>query len=184
MIGNRKAKADIASEYREVTVKPAIYTMLVVVAFVAAPLGWLNVKVSAEGSEVADTSLYHELVTVVDHDVKTVQLMLDNEHVDERSLKGSLAPVVTLITPDNFTPTNMDDAANQNAGKLKEIDLSAIYWNPTDPIVTINDENYHVGDMIENHRIIEIRKTEVVFEDPMGEKVVKNFYDYLSKPRK
>ena len=183
MIGIRKTKTDVASEYREVQVKPAVYTMLVIEAAFSAPLGWLNIKVGAKGSEVADTSRYHDLLAVVDRDVKTVQRMLDNEHVDERSLKGSLAPVVTLITPDNFTPTNMDDAANQNSGKLK-IELNAIYWNPTDPIATINDENYHVGDMIQNHRIIEIRKTAVVFEDPMGEKIVINFYDYLGKPGK
>ena len=183
MSGKRKSNAGVTGEYREVQVKTSIYTMLVVVTAVAAPLGWLNLKIGAEGSEVADTSRYHDLVAVVNRDVNTVQRMLDNEHVDERSLKGSLAPVVTLITPDNFAPASMDDAANQNAGKLK-IELNAIYWSPTDPIVTIDDENYYVGDMIQNHRIIEIRKTEVVFEDPMGEKVVKNFYDYLGKPKK
>ena len=74
-------------------------------------------------------------------------------------------------------------AASQDSGKLK-IKLSAIYWNPNDPIATINGENYRVGEMIQNHRIIEIRKTEVIFEDPMGEKVIIYFYDYLDKPRK
>ena len=182
MIGKSKANTNAASEYKEVSVKPAVYTMLVVVAAVAAPLGWLNLKVGAEGSEVADTSRYHDLVAVVNQDVITVQRMLDNEFVDERSLKGSLAPTVTLITPD-IMPVDMKTEAMQDSGNFK-IDLSAIYWSPTDPIVTINDENYRVGEMIQNHRIIEIRKTEVLFEDPMGETVVKDFYEYLSQPNK
>ncbi len=177
MIGKHKAKADAATEYREVPVKPAIYTMLIVVAVVAAPLGWLSQKIAAEGSKVADTTQYQNLVAVVGQDVETVQRMLNNELVDEAALKGT--PVVTLITPD-IMPTNMGEAVAQDSGKLK-VELSGIYWSPNDPIATINGENYHVGEIIQRHRIIEIRKTEVVFEDPMGEKVVKYFYDYLDQ---
>lgn len=182
MIGIRKTKADAASDYREVPVKPSIYTMLAVVTAVAAPLGWLNLKISAEGSRGADISRYSDLVAVVNRDVDTVQRMLDHEHIDEKELKNSLAPVPTLITPD-ILPTNIDEAEMQTASSLN-IEMNGIYWSPTDPIVTINNENYHVGDRIQNHLIIEIRKTEVVFEDPMGEKVVKYFYDYLNKPKK
>ncbi len=181
MIGKNKTKGAV-SEYREVPVKPAIYTMLIVVAAVAAPLGWLNQKIGAEGFEIADTTQYQNLVTAVGRDVKMVQRMLDNERIDERELKGTMAPVVTLITPD-IMPTNMAEAANQGPEKFK-IELSGIYWSTHDPIATINGENCHIGDSIQGHRIIEIRKTEVVFEDPMGEKVVKYFYDYLDKPRR
>jgi len=182
MIGKTKAKADAATEYREVPVKPAIYTMLIVVAAVAAPLGWLNQKIGAEGFEIADTTQYQNLVAVVDQDVKMVRRMLDNERIDERELRGTMAPVVTLITP-VIMPTNMGEAAAQNSGAFK-IELSAIYWNSHDPIATINDENYHVGEVIQGHRIIEIRETEVVFEDPMGEKVVIYLYGYLDEPKK
>lgn len=180
MIGKNKTKADAANEYREVPVKPAIYTMLVVVIIVAAPLGWLNQKIGAEGFKVADTTQYRNLVSEVGRDVKTVQRMLDNERVDERELKGIVAPVVTLITPD-IMPTNMGEAAADD-GTFK-IDLSGIYLT-SHPIVTINGENYRTGELIQGHRIIEIRETEVVFEDPMGDKVVKYFYDYLDKPKK
>jgi hypothetical protein len=142
----------------------------------------LNQKIGAEGFEIADTTQYKNLVAVVGRDVKMVQRMLDNERIDERELKGTMAPVVTLITPD-IMPTNMAEAANQGSGTFK-IQLSGIYWSTHDPIATINGENCHVGDSIQGHRIIEIRKTEVVFEDPMGEKIVKYFYDYLDKPRR
>lgn len=182
MIGHRKNKSNAGNEYREVQVKPAMYTMLVIVAIVALPLGWLNYSIGAEGSEIADTTRYRQLVVVVNRDLDAVKSMLDNETVDERVLKGSLAPVVTLITPDNFAPIDSDESARMNNGKLK-IQLSGIYWSPTDPIVTINDENYHVGEMVQNHRIVEIRKTEVVFEDSMGEQIIKNFYEYLGNEK-
>ena len=57
-----------------------------------------------------------------------------------------------------------------NIGPVK---VTAIYWSPVDPLATINDENYRVGDTVNGHTIIEIRKTEVVFRDPQGEEVVK-----------
>ena len=176
MIGKNTDKG-VASEYRETPVKPAIYTMLIVVAAVAVPLGWLNQKIGAEGFEVADTTQCQNLVATVSGDVKGIRRMLDGERVDERELKGIMAPAVVLITPD-IMPTNMGEAASQISNKFK-IELSGIYWSPSDPIATINGENCHIGDSVQGHRIVEIRKTEVVFEDPMGEKVIKYFYDYL-----
>jgi hypothetical protein len=47
------------------------------------------------------------------------------------------------------------------------------------PVFTFDGKDYHEGDMVEGHTIIEIRKTEVVFKDPEGEEVVKYFYDYM-----
>lgn len=172
MIGKHKTKAAAAGEYHEVPVKPAVYTMLIVVALVAAPLGWLNLKIGAEGSKGADISRYSDLVAVVNRDVNTVQRILDHEQMDEKILKGSLAKVPQWISPDDKDlPVNRNNSPKQNSGNLK-IELSGIYWSPTDPIATIDDENYHVGDQIQNHKIIEIRKNAVVFEDPMGETIV------------
>ena len=182
MIGKNKANAGVASEYREVSAKPSIYTMLIVVVVVATPLGWLNQKIGAEGFRIADTTRFQNLVAVVGEDVKTVQRMLDNELVDKKELTGAMAPVDTLITPD-IMPTNMGEAEQQEPSMFK-IELNGIYWSVHDPIVTINDENYHTGEVIQGHTIIEIRRTEVVFEDPMGDRLVKYFYDYLDKPRK
>ena len=176
MIGREKNKAGADNEYREERIKPAVLTMLIVVVIVTVPLGWLNKKIGDEGLRIADTTKYNEVIKVVDQDVKTVQKMLNNELVDEQQLMGvSTAPMVTLITPD-IMPTNMSEALNS---KKSQIVLKGIYWSPTDPIVTIGEENYHIGEMVQGHRIIEIRKTEVVFEDPMGEEFVKYFYDYI-----
>lgn len=182
MIGKNKANTGDTSEYREVSVKSAIYTMLIGVVAVAAPLGWMNQKIGAEGFRIADTTQFQNLVAVVGQDVKTVQRMLDNELVEKKELTGTMAPVVTLITPD-IMPTNMGEAGQQEPSTF-EVELSGIYWSAHDPIVTINDENYHTGEVIQGHTIVEIRRTEVVFEDPMGERLVKYFYDYLDKPRK
>lgn len=169
MIGRRKTKANAAGEYHEVPVKSSVYTMLIVVAAVAAPLGWLNLKIGAEGSRGADISRYSDLLAVVNRDVDTVQRILDHEQMDEKVLKGSLAKVPQWISPDDKDlPVNRKDTPKLKPGNLK-IELSGIYWSLTDPIATINDENYHVGDQIQNHKIIEIRKNKVLFEDPMGE---------------
>jgi hypothetical protein len=178
MIGRKKEKSAAESEYREVAVGPAVYTTLVVVAIVAIPLGWLNMKIGAEGSRVADTSEYRKLVAGVSRDVVMVENMLENAQVDPRVLKGAMAPAVTLITPD-ILPSEKNPNAKQKDTQL-DVELTGIYWARSDPIVTIDGENYHVGERIQGHRIVEIRATEVVFEDPMGKKVVKNFYEDIN----
>lgn len=79
-------------------------------------------------------------------------------------------------------PPRSTDQSSEAEGMKQNIDsvkLNAIYWNPKDPLVTIDDENYRTGDMVNSYRIIEIREAEVVFSSPQGEKVVKYFYDYL-----
>ena len=175
MMGKKKAQEGAAPVYREEPAKPAIYAMLLVVALMAAPLGWLNQKIGREGASHSDVSRYRDLVAAVNGSLKNVQNTLSKEIVDENILKGIKVP--TLITP-NIAPTNMEEAA-ENDGVL-HIDLTGIYWSKTDPIVTINGENYHVGEIVKGHKIIEIRETEVVFESPMGKKFVKYFYDYLN----
>ncbi|MCF7864073.1 MAG: general secretion pathway protein GspB [Kiritimatiellales bacterium] len=183
MIGALKTKAGSADAYREERVKPAVFIMLAVVALVAIPLAWWNLKIGAEGSKIADTTQYQSLVELVGRDVKTVQRMLDNEHVDASELRRiKAAPASTLITPD-VMPTNMSEAVGQATKKFKP-ELSGIYWSAHDPMATINGETYRTGEMVQGHRIVEIRETEVVFEDPMGEKIVIYFYDYPAAIKK
>ena len=178
MIGEHKAEEAIA--YREESVKSAIYTMLIVVAVVIAPLGWLNQKVGAEGFKGADTTPFENLVLEVGQDLEMVKDMLVHERVDENLVKSVvLTPVITLITPD-IMPTNLEESVGQDSPQFTVV-LSGIYWSSHDPIVTINGKNYHVGEQIQGHRIVEISKTEVVFEDPLGEKIIKYFYDYLGE---
>jgi hypothetical protein len=72
--------------------------------------------------------------------------------------------------------------SNQSSEVVKqnlesELEVNAIDWQEKDPLVTINDENYRVGDTFRGYTIIEIRETEVVFRDPLGEKVIKSMYE-------
>ncbi|MEE9369730.1 MAG: hypothetical protein V3V05_12850 [Pontiella sp.] len=173
----------LSIEYQEESIKPAIIVMLVAVVIVSLPLGWMIHKISDQGVRIADVSRYQNLALLVDSNVSTIRKILANDVVDDRVLSGvAAAPLVTLITP-NISPTNRDEAAHSNTKNL-DVELKAIYWSPRDPLVTLGDENYRVGEKIQGFTIAEIRKTEVVFKSPLGDTVVKYFYDYLDTPKR
>jgi len=165
--------------YREESPKTAIMITVFSVILVGAPLAYANKKIDDQGSRAADTSRYAKLTSKIEQNVGYVKEVLGKGVVREAILSktGILANRgTTLITP-NIVPTNLSEATkNQND---LDVVLSAIYWSAADPLVTIDDENYHVGDKVNGFTILEIRKTEVVFRSPAGEKVVKYFYDYL-----
>ena len=164
-------------EYREESVKPAMITALVAVLVIALPLGWMIHKIDDAGVRATDISEYNDLATLVEGNVRIIRKTLADDVVDERELAGVVAaPMVTLITPE-IVPTDMGEAQN-NTNELN-VKLKAIYWNPRDPLVTIGSENYRIGDKVNGFKIKEIRKTEVVFMSPLGDTVVKYFYDYL-----
>jgi hypothetical protein len=177
MTGLNKAASRPRMGYREESPGLAIIIAIVVVALVGIPLVLLNKKIAGEGSRAADISRYSGLANKVDGNVRIVHEILEKGVVDEVALAAVAAPRVTLITPD-ITPTNMQEAASQDPSKLN-VKLNAIYYSTHDPLVTIDNENYRAGDKIKGFTILEIRKTEVVFRSPLGDKVVKYFYDYL-----
>jgi hypothetical protein len=169
-------------EYREESVKPAIIAAFVAVLVIALPMGWMIHEIGDEGVRASDISHYNSLATQVDGNVSVIRKILASDAVSERELAGvTAAPMVTLITPD-IVPTNLNEAS-QSKNELK-VTLKAIYWNPHDPLVTIDNENYRIGDKVDGFKIKEIRKTEVVFMSPMGDTVVKYFYDYLDTPKR
>lgn len=156
----------------------AIIITLVVIALVGIPLGLYNKRIGDEGSRSADVSNYSALAIQVNGTVRVVRQLLKKGVVDEVLLAETK---VTLITP-GVVPTNLDEVASDNAGKLN-VKLSAIYWSSHDPLVTIDNENYRVGDKVKGFTITEIRKTEVVFRSPFGEKTVMYFYEYLDSTK-
>lgn len=167
-----------AVEYREESPKLALVIMLIVVVLIALPLGWMIRDIGASGFKAADTTKYSTLAKSVTEDIVAVRNMIENELADEKIVIGiASAPMVSLITPD-IGPTNMEEAASVDNGEL-DVVLKAIYWNPREPLVTIGTENYTVGEKVQGYTIKEIRKTEVVFLSPVGETVVKYFYEYL-----
>lgn len=166
--------------YREESPRMAVVVTVLAVVLIGAPLALANKKIDDEGARAADISKYSKLVQAVDNNVQMVQNVLEKGVVKESVLAAGtlLSKGTTLITP-HIVPTNLNEST-RDPNDL-DIKLSAIYWNPKDPLVTINGDNLHVGDRIKGFTILEIRKTEVVFRSPTGEKVVKYFYDYLDK---
>ncbi len=172
---------DSCENYREESPKIAVVTAVVAVMLVGAPLVLANKKIDDAGNRGADVSKYAKLVKNLDNNVQVVQRVLEKGIVKESVLAATglvSAKGTTLITPP-VVPTNRNESTN-DPNELNVV-LSAIYWNPRDPLVTIDNENYYVGDKIKGFTILEIRKTEVVFRSPAGEKVVKYFYDYLDQ---
>jgi len=167
----------VAVGYREESPRLAIIIAMAVVAVVGLPLGLFNKKIADEGFRAADVSLYTGLADRVGGNVRVVREILEKGVVDKVALAAVAAPRVTLITPD-INPTNLQEAADQDPNKLN-VELKAIYFSTKDPLVTIDNENYRVGDKVKGFTIIEIRRTEVVFRSPLGDKIVKYFYDYL-----
>jgi len=174
-----KVASPAGAGYCEESPRLAIIIAMAVVIMVGIPLGLLNKKISEEGFRAADVSIYTGLAERVGGNVRVVREMLENGVVDVAALAAVAAPKVKLITPD-INPTNMQEAANQDPNKLN-VKMQAIYWSPRveDSLVTIDNENYRVGDKIHGFTIMEIRKTEVVFRNPLGDKIIKYFYEYL-----
>jgi len=157
--------------------------MLICVILVSSPLIWLIRQIEEEGFKKADTTRYSAMASAILNDVNIVRSLLNNEVVEESVLTGITAsPVVTLITPD-VAPTNMEEAVQQNNTKFN-VTLKFISWTPHNPLVNIDGETYRVGDKVQGHTIKEIRKTEVVFLSPMGDTVIKYFYEYLDTPKR
>ncbi len=175
-----KTSESLPEVYREESSRPAVIIMIVIVALIAAPLALANKRIGDDGQRAADVSKYAKLAKQLNANVTVVLEALKRGVVKESALKetsvlGQSGPT-TIIPP--VTPTNLNESSG-NPNEL-EIKLTAIYWNPRDPLVTIDGENYYVGDKVKGFTILEIRKTEVVFRSPAGEKIVKYFYDYLN----
>jgi hypothetical protein len=176
----KKPAEPLSEMYREESPKPAVVITVVIVALIAAPLALANKRIGDDGQQAADVSKYSLLARQLNANVTVVLDALKRGVVKESTLKdsgvlGQKGPT-TIIPP--VTPTNLNESSG-NPNEL-EINLTAIYWNPRDPLVTIDNENYYVGDKVKGFTILEIRKTEVVFRSPAGEKIVKYFYDYLN----
>jgi hypothetical protein len=176
----KSSKQDVLSEmYREESPRPAIIIMVVAVALVAAPLALANKRIGDDGQRAADVSKYALLAQKLNANVSVVLTafkkgIVSESHLRESGVLGNRG--ATVIIPDRM-PKKMGES-DKDPGN-DDLRLSAIYWIPGDPLVTINDENYREGDKVEGFTILKIGKTEVELRSPAGEKIVKKFYDYL-----
>lgn len=178
-----KLRNDIARPaegYREESSRFAIVTMIVAATLVGTPLALANKKIEDNGSHAADVSKYALLAKKLDGTVVAVRDILKNGVVRDSVLSGGnilAAKGSKVITPP-IAPTNLNEST-LNPNNV-DLDLSAIYWNEREPLATINDKNYKVGDKVKGtgFTILEIRETEVLFRSPTGEKVLKSIYEY------
>lgn len=175
--------AGSGSQYEEESVKPVAVVLILLLGVITIPLGWFIYNDLEDGAQSTDISKYSTLAEELQVKTDAVRKMLSNEAIDESMMtKVSSAATVTLITPD-VEPGKDLDSAVQDTGVL-DVKLKAIYWNPVDPLITVGDENYTIGEKINGFTIVEIRKTSVLFRSPLGDQVVKYFYDYLDKPKR
>lgn len=169
-------KGHRAGEYHEESSRPAIFATLVVVALIAAPLAWANLKIEEEGTQAADISEYTSLASQLTGKIVTLRTIIEQGVLEDAELENNTIEIrnVPFIIPDSI-PTNVVAVVEDpNAMNFR---MSGIYYNTHDPIVTIDGENMHEGETIKGFKILEIRKNSVIFRSPLGETVIKNFYE-------
>lgn len=184
MNGRKDKAAEVAEKYREEATKPAIVYAVLAVALVSAPLAWGIRDIEKKGVESANTAHYSLLAATVGKDVAEVRKILASEVVEEASLVGIAAAAVVEEVPPESVVTNESIPGVAEDPKKLEIRLSAIYWNARAPLATIDGETYRAGETVKGFKIVEIRETEVEFKGPLGDTVIKYFYDYLEKPKR
>ena len=174
MMKKKPDGADIKQnvEYREESPKLPVVVLVATLVLVAAPLVWAILKIDAEGSKAADISKYTALIQTVGTDVGTVKAMLSSGSVDLDAKERK----VTLIVPELVL---VDEAKPADSLSPLKINMKGIYWNPTNPLVDIDNETYYVGDEIQGYTIVKIDKTAVHFKGKDGKIVVKDFYENL-----
>jgi len=164
--------------YREESTKRSVAIAGVALTLLIVPLVGSISRINAAGLKSADISKYTTLIRTVDSDMRTVEKALANRlsglESTERSVTLIIPELVIIneIKPDDERPTSL------------KIDLKGIYWNPSNPLVGINNETYRVGDKIQGYVIVKIGKTAVHFKAKDGTLVVKDFYENLFKSKK
>lgn len=176
------ANIDLSVDYREESIKLPAAMAVVAMLLVGIPLATWIYRIDAAGKKLADVSKYEVLVEGVNGDVQTVNAVLSN---DARLLEGinrDEAKKVTLIVPEVVIVENRKDQPKEQS-PLKA-DLDGIYWNPANPLVTIDGETYRIGDIVQGYEIIEINKRSVRFKGQDGTVVEKDIYEGLLQNQK
>ena len=173
---------DVDTPYAEESVKvPALITV-VVLALIAAPLGYWIYQINTAGEKSTNVERFYGLVDAVEKNVLTVTAMINNDAEALAAINASRKePVVTLIVPEVVIVDEKKPA--QGTGPLK-IEMDGIYWSSARPLVSINGETYGVGDVIQGYEITRIGKTSVQFQAPDGTIEVKDMYENLLEKSK
>ncbi len=164
------------AEYREESAKIPFVVMAVLVLIIGGLLGWLIFKIDTEGTHAANVSKYDALIQTVFADTQDISIMLKDGSLGRVSRKRT----ITLIVPEVVL---VDENESKAQSPLK-IELKGIYWNPTRPLVDIDNKTYYVGDKVQGYTIVKINKTAVHFKSQDGGIVVKEFYENLLQIKK
>jgi hypothetical protein len=163
--------------YKEESVKiPAAVTVALLI-LICAPLVLWIIRINAEGIQATNTAKYDALVSKVENDVRTVDALLRNDAEELEAMRqAQQSQVVTLIVPEVVI---VEEKKNPEKISPLKVNLDGIYWNAKNPLISIGDETYRVGDVIQGYEIVRINKTTVQFRAPDGSLVVKDMYENL-----
>jgi hypothetical protein len=171
----------LPTAYKEESVKIPVAIAVLLVILISVPMVLWILKINDEGTRSADVTSYETLIRKVNQDVRTVRAYMSNDAAELESIRNSQKNmVVTLIVPEVVI---IDEKKEQTIQPLKA-DLDGIYWSPSNPLVSINDETYRIGDIIQGYEIIKIDKTVVHFQASDGTIVLKDMYGDLLKGSK
>ncbi|MDF7799997.1 hypothetical protein P4C99_11025 [Pontiellaceae bacterium B1224] len=167
----------VMPEYKEESVKIPVAITMVLLLLVCTPLVLWIIKINDEGSRATDISQYNALVSKVNNDVRTVDAILRNDAEELEAIRSAQrTQVVTLIVPEVVI---IEERAGAAKAKPLNISLDGIYWSPNNPLVSIGDETYRIGDVLQGYEIIGINKTTVQFQAADGTLIVKDMYEDL-----
>lgn len=164
------------SAYKEESVKPAVAVMILLVCAISLPLGWLTYQARSAAVNAFDLDRYTVMADQLKSEIEEVRGLLQNDSFD-------IGPL-NKVVPDPFVPATVLPDPDESIPKTLDVELKAIYWIRGAPLVTIGQKNYRVGEKIDGFTIVEIRKIEVDFESPAGERITKYFYESLNEPKR
>jgi hypothetical protein len=166
-----------STPYKEESVKiPAVVTVVLLV-LICVPLVLWILRINEEGSRATNTAKYDAMVLKVKKDVLTVDALLRNDAAELEAMRvAKQAQVVTLIVPEVVIVEEKKEP--EKVGVLK-VSIDGIYWSPKNPLVSIGDETYRTGDVVQGYEIVRINKTTVHFQAPDGSVVVQDIYENL-----
>lgn len=169
-------KISVSTPYKEESVRVPVIITIIILALIITPLVLWIMRIDDAGTRAANVSKFDSLIGSVQQDVRAVRAFLDNNTDELEAMRNAQQEqVVTLIVPEVII---VDEQKEQRIDPLK-VDLEGIYWSPNNPLVSINEETYRVGDIIQGYEIIQIGKMAVLFQSPDGTVIEKDMYGDL-----
>lgn len=164
--------------YHEESIKVPVIITVVVLLLTSLPLTSWILNINREGTLAADVTNYQELIRRAADDVRVVDILMRNDNEALALIRQSSQILDVDVIAPSVTITAKPKQKDRMAVQLN-VKLEGIYWSAANPLVGINGETYGVGDVIQDHTIIEIGKTAVMFEGGDGIIIEKNIYEDL-----